>query len=436
MGIMNKKNNVINKKKYYTDCERIVLSSIILDSNKYDNIFKGLVQSDFHNRDNLRIFAAMTNIKSDNKFIDLILLLKYLSKDNIKSAVDKNFFNKIIKKYKENSHDVKQYMEILKEESLRRYIVNMTKRMFAKYSSNYHSPNSIINKVNEIMSKKNQCITVEETLKPYSFSYHLDQYRIHIEHLMGLYQKTGMTGLASGFHELDNYTSGLQDNHLIIIAGKPSVGKTTFAMNILQHTAIKNCKTVFFFSLEMEINELLHKLVSPMYNIGTKILQQGRLSKDGNAKLWKSVDTVRYKNVFFDHKYTLTIDDIRKKINFIKSKEKKKPNLILVDYLQLMQTKKQTNNNNLKVSEVTRGLKILASEYNIPIIALSQLNRSYKIREDKRPQLSDLRDSGAIEQDADIVIFVDRDSSDKKGCIHILKNRHGRLGEFKLSFLF
>ena len=118
MGIMNKKNNVINKKKYYTDCERIVLSSIILDSNKYDNIFKGLVQSDFHNRDNLRIFAAMTNIKSDNKFIDLILLLKYLSKDNIKSAVDKNFFNKIIKKYKENSHDVKQYMDILKEDSL------------------------------------------------------------------------------------------------------------------------------------------------------------------------------------------------------------------------------------------------------------------------------------------------------------------------------
>lgn len=249
-----------------------------------------------------------------------------------------------------------------------------------------------------------------------------------------------VTGIPSGYLDLDKFTAGFQRSDLIIVAARPSVGKTAFGLNIAQNVGVRAKGTVAIFSLEMGANQLVQRMMSAEQNIDANRLRTGYMQSDDWDRLAMSAGVLGGTNIFIDDTPVQTVYDIAAKSRRLK--EKHGLDLILIDYLQLITSRKKSNNRQEEVSEISRMLKQLARELNVPIIALSQLSRAVEQRQDKRPMLSDLRESGAIEQDADIVAFLYRDDyydkeSEKKNIIEIIiaKHRNGPVGTVELAFL-
>jgi replicative DNA helicase len=254
-------------------------------------------------------------------------------------------------------------------------------------------------------------------------------------------QKGTITGIPSGFHDLDKMTSGFQRSDLIIVAARPSVGKTAFALNIAQNVGVRAGETVAIFSLEMSATQLVQRIICAEGNIDASKMRSGRLDTEEDwHKLTMAMSTLAEANIFIDDSATITVADIRAKCRRLKVE--KGLGLIVIDYLQLIQGRgKSGENRQQEVSEISRTLKAIARELEVPVIALSQLSRGVEQRQDKRPMMSDLRESGSIEQDADIVAFLYRDDyydqeSEKKNRIEIIiaKQRNGPVGTVELGF--
>lgn len=253
--------------------------------------------------------------------------------------------------------------------------------------------------------------------------------------------KGNPTGIKSGFNDLDKMTSGFQKSDLIIVAARPSVGKTAFALNIAQNVGIRTDETVAIFSLEMGATQLVQRMLCAEANVDAGRMRTGYLESDDWNKLTMAISMLSNSNIYIDDSSSLTVADIQAKCRRLKA-EQGNLGMILIDYLQLIQGRGKGENRQQEVSEISRTLKQLARELDVPIIALSQLSRGVEQRQDKRPMMSDLRESGSIEQDADIVAFLYRDDyydkeSEKKNIIEIIiaKQRNGPVGTVELAFL-
>jgi len=250
----------------------------------------------------------------------------------------------------------------------------------------------------------------------------------------------GLTGVESGFRELDKITAGLQKGELIIIAGRPSMGKTAFALNIAEHVALAHNNPVAIFSMEMSASSLAQRMISSLGRVNAHSVKTGKLEEKDWHRIDGAIQQMRDAPIYIDDTPSLTPIEIRARARRIQREKGLK--LIVIDYLQLMTVSGSKENRATEISEISRNLKALARELDIPIIALSQLNRSVEQRNDKRPIMSDLRESGAIEQDADLIAFIYREEvydpeTDKKGIalIEIAKQRNGAIGKFNLTFL-
>jgi replicative DNA helicase len=251
---------------------------------------------------------------------------------------------------------------------------------------------------------------------------------------------SAITGVATGYTDLDERTSGLQHSDLIIVAGRPSMGKTAFAMNLVEQAAIKGRMTVGVFSMEMPAEQLTMRMLSSLGRIDQHKVRSGRLEDDDWPRLTSALTMLNDTDIFIDDTPALTPLELRARCRRLK--REKDLGLVVVDYLQLMQVPGTKENRATEISEISRGLKALAKELKVPVVALSQLNRSLEQRPDKRPVMSDLRESGAIEQDADLILFIYRDevyneNSEHKGKAEIIigKQRNGPIGKVVLTFL-
>jgi replicative DNA helicase len=250
-----------------------------------------------------------------------------------------------------------------------------------------------------------------------------------------------ITGLSTGFNDFDEMTAGLQPADLIIVAGRPSMGKTSFAMNIAEHATIKSNKPVLIFSMEMPAESLATRMLSSLGRIDQHHIRTGRLVDDDWPRIMSAKNMLSEKPMFIDDTPALNPTELRSRARRI-MREQGQLGLIVIDYLQLMQVPGQKENRTAEISEISRSLKALARELNVPVIALSQLNRSLEQRSDRRPVMSDLRESGSIEQDADLIVFIYRDEvyneeTPDKGVAEIIiaKHRNGPIGKVRLTFL-
>lgn len=262
-----------------------------------------------------------------------------------------------------------------------------------------------------------------------------------VETIDRLFQSKGaLTGLSTGFADLDEITSGLQNSDLIIVAGRPSMGKTSFAMNIAENAVISGDKPVLIFSMEMPSDSLIMRMLSSLGRIDQHKIRTGQLGDDDWPRLTSAVTLLNDKPLFVDDTAALTPNEIRARARRV-AREHGQLGLIIVDYLQLMQIAGTPENRTGEISEISRSLKGIAKEFNCPLVALSQLNRGLEQRPDKRPQMADLRESGAIEQDADVIMAIYRDEvyheDAEKGIaeVLILKQRNGPIGRKKLAFI-
>jgi replicative DNA helicase len=273
------------------------------------------------------------------------------------------------------------------------------------------------------------------------FSHIRDLLHDHLEQVEALQLRgSSVTGVPTGFVDLDNLTSGLQGSNLIIVAGRPSFGKTSFALNVAQFAATDHQVPVAIFSLEMSKMELVQRLVCAEALVDVHKLRVGNLNDNDWSRLANAVGRLADAPIYIDDTEALGVLEIRAKARRLK--QKADLGLVIVDYLQLMQGPRRSENRQQEISEISRSLKILARELNVPVIAVSQLSRNVEYRADKRPMLADLRESGSIEQDADVVVFIYRDEvynpdTTDKGVAEVLvaKHRNGPVGRLKLTFL-
>jgi replicative DNA helicase len=273
------------------------------------------------------------------------------------------------------------------------------------------------------------------------FAHIRDLLHEHLEQVEALQLRgASVTGVPTGFIDLDNLTSGLQPSNLVIVAARPSFGKTSFALNIAQQAATEHAVPVAIFSLEMSKMELVQRLVCAEALVDVQKLRTGNLSDQDWSRLATAVGRLADAPIYIDDTEAVTVLEIRAKARRLKQKHGL--GLVIVDYLQLMSGPRRSENRQQEISEISRSLKILARELEVPVIAVSQLSRAVEARQDKRPMLADLRESGAIEQDADLVLFIYRDEvynpdSPDKGTVEVLlsKHRNGPVGRLKLTFL-
>lgn len=345
------------------------------------------------------------------------------------------------------SANLEYYAKGIREKSALRQLIQITNDI----SENcYHSPKEARDIIDEAESKVHDLANLSQSQSKV-FSDAVDVASKAIDRLDELFnQDSNITGLETGFTEIDEATAGLQNGDLIIIAGRPSMGKTSFSMNIAEFSGIKNKKYTAMFSMEMPEEQLMNRVFSSVGSIPSERIRTGKMQSEDWPKLNATIQKINQANLFFNDQGGLTISQLKNYARQIDREARKRQErnkepivgleLIIVDYLQLMNA--DGENRTQEISDISRGLKQLAKELSLPLIALSQLNRSLESRANKRPIMSDLRESGAIEQDADLIFFIYRDEvynpdSEEKGLAEVIlsKHRNGALGNFKLSFV-
>ena len=423
------------------EAERALLGSIILDNTAL-NLAVGVVsKDDFFSEANRVIYERMQALSEKSRTIDLVTLSDELGKEGMLEKVGgASYVSSLTDGVPVGNYSaVSQYARIVKEKSLLRRLINASNNVIARCFEGIDDPEVLIDlaqseDLSEIAGEKVQSgfLNVSEIVKT-SFG--------TIDVLFDRGRQ--MTGVATGFEELDKMTNGLQPGELIIIAARPSLGKTALALNIAAHAAVEHQKVVGVFSLEMSKESLVIRLLCSEARINSHKLRTGFSSKEDWAKMTQAMGRLVQAPLFIEDSPALSIMEIRAKARRLKAE--KKLDLLIVDYLQLATGHGKFENRTQEVSFISRGLKSIAKELSVPVIALSQLSRAPEAGKGREPQLSDLRDSGSIEQDADVVIFIHRASAPKDGDgdeepgalveLNISKQRNGPTGPFKLVFL-
>ncbi|CAL4324168.1 replicative DNA helicase [Buchnera aphidicola] len=425
---------------YSLDAERSLLGSLMLDNKQWDKISNNITINDFFHIPHKIIFKEMKKLINQNFPIDLITVSESLEKKNMFNNIESfSYLSDIIKNIP-STENMQAYAKIIKERSLLREIISIGQQITnLGYNPGEKDGAEILedaecNILN--ISKK----ILKNHHNPQNIKNMLDKTITLIETLINS-PNNAITGLDTGYTELNKKTLGLQNSDLIIIAARPSMGKTTLAMNICENTAMTCKKPVLIFSLEMPGEQIMIRMLSSLSRIYQCNIRTGQLQDEDWSRISSIINILlKKKNIYIDDSAQLTPTEIRSKAKKL-YKKKGGLSLIMIDYLQLIHIPHLSTQRNLEIAEISRTLKALAKELKIPIIAISQLNRLLEQRTDKRPINSDLRESGSLEQDADLILFIYRDeiyneNSNLKGIAEIIigKQRNGPSGSIKLLF--
>ena len=417
------------------EAEKCVLGAMLIDDEAIGCALEILTASWFYQENHRIIYSAILDLYNDRKNVDLITLSDKLKNDNSLETVGGVPYLSQIIDMVPTSANVEHYAQIVREKGiLRKLIKNATHIVNDCYESKQG--------VAEVLDTAEQLIFEISDLKHRQQSVHIKELvKASIEKIDSLYQrKEHITGLATGYADFDNMTSGLQPSDLIILAGRPSMGKSAFAASILEYIGITLKMPVAFFSLEMSKEQLVQRMLCSQARVDAHKVRSGFLSPADWPKLTAAAGKLSSSSIFIDDTPAISALELRAKARRLKSHSDIQ--LVVVDYLQLMRGTHKVDSRQQEISEISRSIKSLARELKVPIIALSQLSRAVENRQDHRPQLSDLRESGAIEQDADLVVLLMREeyynpTEENKGIAEIIvaKQRNGPVGSVKLTFI-
>ena len=419
------------------EAERSILGGLMLDENAWDSISSIVSPEDFYRGDHRQIYKCMVSLVGKNKPLDIITIAEELDTiDELKTVGGMAYLSDLVNTTP-SATNIRAYAEIVRERATIRKLISIGNEI-ADSGFNPQGRNSATlldqaeSKVFRI-SDERPSNGGPESVQPLLTK--------TIERIDELFQTKGaLTGLSSGFRDIDEITSGLQPADLIIVAGRPSMGKTSFMMNLVENAVISESSSVLVFSMEMPSQSLVLRMLSSLGRIDQTKIRTGNLADDDWPRLTSAVSLLSDKSLFIDDTPALTPNEIRSRARRV-ARESGNLGLIVVDYLQLMQVSGTPENRAGEISEISRSLKGIAKEFNCPVVAGSQLNRSLEQRPDKRPIMSDLRESGAIEQDADLVMGVYREhvynpeAEEGLAEIIVLKQRNGPIGTKKLAFI-
>lgn len=416
------------------EAEEAVLGSILINQETIYGVSELLDIEDFYRKSHRTIFKVMLDLNTTKKAIDIITLTDYLTHISKLEEVGGIAFITSLANKVPSTANLKHYINIVKEKSMLRNIVHIAEYMenMGYDSESIDTPETVLDKAEQLLSKltKKLVTTKVNNIKEQTLNAYID-----IENIIN--HKDELLGLETGLYDLDNFLQGLKNSDFMILAARPSMGKTAFALNIASHLSIKKDTPVVFFSLEMSSNQLIHRIFSSRGLIPLFNLKSGNLDDAHTQKLIKVSNKLSQSKLIINDEISnlMSLRSIARKL-----KRENDIKLIIIDYLQLLEGTRRENRN-LEISEISRSLKILAKELDIPIIALSQLSRSVESRQVKKPMLSDLRESGSLEQDADIVMFLYREDyynpeTENKNITDVIiaKNRNGPTGTIPVYF--
>ena len=419
------------------EAEQALLGTILLQDKSLLKIIETLNADDFYRDAHKNIYRAMVQLFENREPHDLITVTSLLRDQNKLEQIGGAAYLASLTDIIPFSGTLVHHARIVRQKSVLRRLIRTTSDVAARCYQEQDDIDSLVDEAEQTIfeiarSKKGQGFEPMSTIVPRAFE--------RIEKLFE--RKEHVTGVATGFPDLDKMTAGLQPSDLIVVAGRPSMGKTALAMNMAQHAAIVDKNPVAVFSLEMSMDQLALRMLCSLGRVDSQRIRTGRLQQRDWPNLTRATGMLSDAPIFIDDSAAMTVLEMRAKARRLKAEYDL--GMVIVDYLQLMKGRSNTENRAQEISEISRSLKAMAKELKVPVVALSQLNRSLESRTDKRPQLSDLRESGAIEQDADVIIFIYRDEVYKqapdnpnRGIAEIIvgKQRNGPIGTVKLTFL-
>ena len=419
---------------YDITAEQCVLGSMLLDQETIIEVVEKLKPDDFYRKDNKEIYTAMLELYNQNKPIELTLLSQQLKLNGVLDSIGGVEYLASLTTSPTTAY-IKHYVKIVLDKSILRNLIKSSNEIIQICQSQNMEIEKISEKVEQRMFETLQerqsgtTSNIKETLK------------LTLDNLQERCNNQGkLSGISTGFYDLDYVTSGLNEGNMIIVGARPAMGKSAFALNIAQHVAQKEGVPVAIFSLEMSEEEVASRFLSAEAEVDSKKIKNGTLSDEDWLKIGKASGEIAKAQIYIDDNPNLTATILRAKCK--KLKLEKNIGLVVIDYLQLMVGGDKSESRQQDVSNISRSLKILAKELKIPIIALCQLNRAATKRDDHKPNLSDIRESGSIEQDADIVLFLHREeyydeNTEKKNIAQVIvaKNRSGETGEIELAFI-
>jgi replicative DNA helicase len=424
------------------DAERTILGAILLDNHACNEAAEKLSADDFYLDSHRRIFGRMLDLNETGKAIDIVTLTEELSrKKEVESVGGVAYIASLIDGVP-HQPSIEQYVKIVKDKSLLRNLIHASSNAISKAMEQRDTAEEIIE------SAESAIFQIAEDRINQGFQNIVQIVKSSFGSIDALVNRGHrITGLETHYEKLDEMTSGLQKSDLVIIAARPSMGKTAFAINIAENAAVRDKKVVAVFSLEMSQESLLLRMLCSQSHVDSHRLRTGFTSREDHAKLAAGLDALAQAPIFIDDTPGISLSEMRAKVRRLQQAAGK-IDMIIVDYLQLMSAQrsdgKSFTNRNEEVSAISRGLKALAKEMRVPVVALSQLSRAPEGRTgNNRPQLSDLRESGAIEQDADLVAFIFReevykhDDPDLEGKAEIIiaKQRNGPTGTIHMTFI-
>ncbi len=420
------------------EAEQSVLGSLMLDNSKLDSILAIINERDFYRQDHRVIFRMMLALQEAGQPLDVITLSEELHKHNELDRIGGLGYLVDMANNTPSAANIAAYANIVRERSTLRQLIEAAQEI-SKSSMNpsgldsddlLHLAEKRVAEIAEDRPKEGGLVGVNDLLKA------------TVQRIDELFRSgTDITGVASGLTDLDQRTSGWQPGELIILAARPSMGKTALALNFVETAMFTQVKPVFVFSMEMPSAALIMRMMSSVGRIDQTKMRNGKLTEEDWPKLSSAVAKMKDKLLFIDDTPGLNPQEMRARVKRI-TREHGNPGLIMVDYLQLMQVAGTSEGRTQEISEISRSLKAMAKEFDCPVIALSQLNRGVEQRPNKRPMNSDLRESGAIEQDADVILFIYRDEyyhedSPDKGIAELIlgKQRNGEIGTCRAAFI-
>ena len=423
------------------DAEMAILAACLITKSAADKVCEEITPEMFFSESNKRIFEAIYTLHESKKPIDMMTLTNELEKNNSLALIGGMEYLTDVLDSIISAASVEYYINIVQEKYLRRRLIEVSTNI----QTSAYEENSDTNEV--VDNAEKQIFTVTKERKSGEFRSISEVLRKTQERLEYLAQNgSAITGLPTGFNDLDAMTSGLHENELIIIAARPAMGKTAFALNLAVNAALSTPKAVALFNLEMGAEQLAERMIGSVGGIDMGKLKTGQLDDKDWQKVNEAMSELGETNIYIEDMSGITVGDIRAKCRRLATSEKGLA-LVLIDYLQLIQGgARYAGNRQQEVSEISRSLKTMALELKVPVIALAQLSRNVELREDKRPIMSDLRESGSIEQDADIVAFLYRDDyynpdkyKDVSGSTSVTeliigKHRSGSTGTVELLF--
>ena len=429
-----KKNKDIGKVfPHSLEAEEAVLGCMLINKEAVSKVIQDLDKTTFYSTANSIIFENMLDLFNQNLDIDYISLTNQLKKNKKLKDVGGAYYITGLSNDAPSSENIEYYSKIVKEKSILRNIIKVAIKLNDDAYDDQDEPVNILDKAEQTL------FSLSQNAQARKFS-EVDPILHEVLDQWGNRKSGALIGVPSGFYDLDNLLSGFQKNDLIVLAGRPSMGKTALALNFARNCTVENNMKVGFFSLEMSSQQLVERLITSEAKIDSHLVRTGKLPKKDWTKISNASNILSEASIFIDDTADLNIMELRAKSRQLKAE--KNIDIIFVDYIQLINAPNNSESRQQEISYISRSLKALAKELQVPVVALSQLSRAVESRTDHRPIMSDLRESGAIEQDADVVLFVYRkfvysknEEDEGLGEIILSKHRNGPTGLVKVAFI-